>query len=285
MSSSHFRAKGVGKKNEDGDWLFRNIDLEVKHGILTITGPSGVGKSTLLKCINQTIIMDEGQVYLEDKTPDQWGMPNWRSRVMYIPQRSPIMEGTPSDFVEEVRRFGAHKKNKESFDDPVEIGLDWGIRPELWHSRWNTLSGGEIQRISLAIGCSFRPDVLLLDEPTSALDESSCGQVERTLRQMNCVCLWVTHNPQQAHRISSAGTLVMRGGDNREPQSPSAVVVEDGHEEHHHANSQSNGTQSHGNGGQNGNSSSRDRGTLTSFGSSTSNSTDSSKATRVGGRQ
>ncbi|KAG0042415.1 hypothetical protein BGZ83_000497 [Gryganskiella cystojenkinii] len=263
---------GVGKKTDDGTWLFRNVDFEINEGgIMTITGPSGVGKSTLLKCLNQTLVMDEGEVRLSGKTPDEMGIPTWRSRVMYVPQRSPIMEGTPLEFLEEVRRFGAHKKNKGSFDDPVEIGLDWGIRPELWHSKWNTLSGGEIQRISLAIGCSFRPDLLLLDEPTSALDEVSCDQVERTLKQLNC--LWVTHNPQQGQRIASAGTLVMRGGDNSnnnsEPDSPADVVIENG--EHHHAHqhhgSDSNKDNNNKKSNENGNTS---EGTLTSHNSSSS---------------
>lgn len=121
-------------------------------------------------------------------------------------------------------------------------------------------------------------------EPTSALDETSCDRVEKTLKQMNCVCVWVTHNPQQAQRISSAGTLVMRGGDNSEPQSPSIVVVEHDHEEHHHAKTQSKGTPSHGD--ENGNGSGNDsRGTLTSFESSNTTSTASSKTIRVGGRQ
>ncbi|KAG0304607.1 hypothetical protein BGZ98_005281 [Dissophora globulifera] len=219
-----FRAKNIGKKTEEGEWLFRNIDLELDNGVLTITGPSGVGKSTLLKCINQTITMDEGQVWLQEKTPDQWGIPAWRSKIMYIPQRAAIMEGTPLDFVDEVRKFGVHK-TKNSVDDPVQIALDWGIRPDLWHSRWGNLSGGEIQRIALAIGCSFRPEILLLDEPTSALDEESCSKVEKTLRTLNCI--WVTHSPAQAKRISTVGTFVMQGGDNSEPQSPSQVVVED----------------------------------------------------------
>ncbi|KAG0020134.1 hypothetical protein BGZ80_004724 [Entomortierella chlamydospora] len=228
-SSSHilFRAKGIGKKREDGTWLFRNVDLEVKNGVLTVTGPSGVGKSTLLKCINQTTPMDEGQVWLNNKTPDQLGIPTWRSRIMYIPQRTATMEGTPTDFLEVVRKFGTHKK-KDTYDDPVQIALDWGIRPELWHSKWSMLSGGEMQRISLAIGCSFHPDILLLDEPTSALDEESCDKVEKTLKELNCI--WVTHNPQQAERVSSAGTFRMRGGDNSSPSSLSGVVVdENGH--------------------------------------------------------
>ncbi|KAG9066934.1 hypothetical protein KI688_012846 [Linnemannia hyalina] len=224
MSSPLFRAKDIGKKNSDGTWLFRNIDIDFSHGVMTITGPSGVGKSTLLKCINQTIVMDEGQVWLDDKIGFISFLDEVISKIMYIPQRTTIMESTPLDFLEEVRAFSTHKRNKDSYDDPVQIALDWGIRPHLWHKKWNTLSGGEMQRISLAIGCSFRPEILLLDEPTSALDEISCEKVEKTLGQLNC--LWVTHNPQQAHRINSAGELVMRGGDNREP--PLEVSIDDG---------------------------------------------------------
>ncbi|KAF9912716.1 hypothetical protein EC991_009452 [Linnemannia zychae] len=119
-----FRAKAIGKKNSDGTWLFRNVDIEFSHGVMTITGPSGVGKSTLLKCINQTIVMDEGQVWFEDKTPDQWGVPTWRSKVMYIPQRTTIMEGTPLEFLEEVRAFSVQKRRQEAFDDPIQIALE-----------------------------------------------------------------------------------------------------------------------------------------------------------------
>ncbi|KAG0019639.1 hypothetical protein BGZ81_009643 [Podila clonocystis] len=162
--------------------------------------------------------MDEGQLWLDEKTPEQWGIPTWRSRVMYIPQRTAVLEGTPLDFVEQVRSFAVHRRAKTVHADPVEIALEWGIRPELWHSRWNTLSGGEMQRISLAIGCSMQPDILLLDEPTSALDEESCAKVEKTLRQVNCI--WVTHNPQQAKRIATAGQLNMQGGDHDGSQSP-----------------------------------------------------------------
>src|SRR5690554_2388506 len=63
---------------------------------------------------------------------------------------------------------------------------------------------------------------LSIVEPSSALDEASCESVESTLCQLNCI--WVTHNPQQAKRIASAGALSM---DNSDPGSPTSVVVDD----------------------------------------------------------
>ncbi|KAF9970979.1 hypothetical protein BGZ73_006153 [Actinomortierella ambigua] len=128
-STSLLCGKRLGKKNLDGSWLFRNIDVDLKEGILAITGPSGVGKSTLLKCICQIIPFDEGQVWLNGKTPEELTIPVWRSRVMYVPQRTPIMEGTPLDFLEATRGFAVNKKRKDSFDDPVELALEAFLGP------------------------------------------------------------------------------------------------------------------------------------------------------------
>ncbi|KAF9366375.1 hypothetical protein BGX34_003654 [Mortierella sp. NVP85] len=152
-SSSLFRAVNVGKKKDDGTWLFRNVNIELQKGILTITGPSGVGKSTLLKCINQILTMDEGQVYLQDKYDDR----------------------------------------------------PFGVNP------------------NLVILLRVAPKNNL--EPTSALDEESCNMVENTLGEYNCI--WITHNPPQAKRISTAGTLTMRGGDNSPSASPLGIFIEE----------------------------------------------------------
>ncbi|KAF9161907.1 hypothetical protein DFQ26_004028 [Actinomortierella ambigua] len=248
-STSLLCGRRLGKKRLDGSWLFRNVDVDLKEGILAITGPSGVGKSTLLKCICQIIPLDEGQLWLRGKTPEELTFPVWRSKVMYVPQRTPVMEGTPMDFLETARSFAVYKKRKDSFDDPAEIALDWKVRPELWHKRWNTLSGGEMQRISIAIAVSFQPEVLLLDEPSSALDDESVHLVENTLLQLNC--FWITHSPSQAKRIASSGHLVMRGGD--QTQSPLQNVAVD--EDQNSGNGSSN---SNSNGNGNGNSSSHD---------------------------
>jgi len=82
-----FQALNLGKKKPDGQFLFRNLDISLNDGeILTVTGPSGVGKTTLLKCIAELTGFEEGTLSLNDKAPEQYGIPMWRTRVMYVPQ-------------------------------------------------------------------------------------------------------------------------------------------------------------------------------------------------------
>ncbi|KAG9299529.1 hypothetical protein G9A89_020700 [Geosiphon pyriformis] len=197
-----FEVNNLGKKKPDGSFLFRNVDIFLNDGeILAVTGPSGVGKTTLLKCIAELTSFEEGALYLNNKIPEHYTIPMWRTRVMYVPQRSAIMPGTPLEFVERIRAYATQQKNKNNHGDPVEISSRWNISEDLWHQDFNQLSGGEMQRIALAIALSCKPDVLLLDEPTSALDPQTCLLVEETLREY--ACIWVTHNPEQEKRVAA----------------------------------------------------------------------------------
>ncbi|CAG8628573.1 25470_t:CDS:2 [Gigaspora margarita] len=196
------KVEEISKLKPNGTYLFKDVSLIVyDNDILTISGPSGVGKTTLLKCISQLAVYEEGSMFLDDRSPEEYGIPNWRTRVMYVPQRTPIMQGTPLEFHENVLKFKSQQKDRYKYDDPVEIAERWNVNRDLWEKSWNQLSGGEIQRISLAIALSCKPQILLLDEPTSALDPTTCLLVERTLKEYTCI--WVTHNMEQENRVSN----------------------------------------------------------------------------------
>ncbi|KAI9208676.1 putative ATP-binding cassette transporter [Polychytrium aggregatum] len=205
---------GLTKRLPDDTVLFENLSFqlslrfETSPSVLVVRGPSGTGKTTLLKCLAQLVPYDSGVVSLDDQQPDQLGIPRWRSLIQYVPQRPPVFPGTPLEFVETLSGF-ASQKPKRNCLDPVTIGESWDLSPSAWSKQWSELSGGEIQRVALAIAVSRQPTVLLLDEPTSALDAATCQKVEATLKSHTCI--WITHDPAQEERVATASLLLERG--------------------------------------------------------------------------
>ncbi|KAI8324451.1 P-loop containing nucleoside triphosphate hydrolase protein [Martensiomyces pterosporus] len=198
------------KRKDDGqgadtEHLFYDVSFNLHEGeVLAVRGPSGVGKTTILRCIAQLTPHDGGvcTIHTSDgqyKSPAELGVPRWRADVMYVPQRPAQLPGTPLDFIDTVNSF-AVQTGREHYD-PVEIAEDWGIAPEMWEKKWPELSGGEQQRIALAVALSCDPKVLLLDEPTSALDPQSTVLVEEALA--NRACIWITHDDAQEKRIAT----------------------------------------------------------------------------------
>jgi len=144
--------------------LWSNVSLSISPGdILVIQGPSGGGKSVLLKCLAHLLRYPSGRVYLHGKTPEQISIPVYRSKVLYLAQRPALLPGTPREFFQEVSNFGSRKGRKHELGDPIRIARAWNIQQDKWDQTWGQLSGGEGQRIALAIGLALKPEVLLLD--------------------------------------------------------------------------------------------------------------------------
>lgn len=89
-----------------------------------------------------------------------------------------------------------------------EMGLDAAA---VLNQKWASLSGGQAQRVSLAIAVALRPDVLLLDEPTSACDGRSAKLVERALKRSGAALLWVTHDDAQPARVGGRALALPSG--------------------------------------------------------------------------
>ncbi len=194
-----FRARGL-RRSFPGRTLFSELDLELAEGeVVAIRGPSGAGKTQLLRQLAGLDPLEAGLLELEGRTPEEWGAQAWRAEVQYVPQQAPVLPGTPREFAASLTRLRVQRER--AGDDPLELAATWGLSASEWDQPWRSLSVGERQRALLAVLLARRPRVLLLDEPTASLDPESVGAVESSLAASTCV--WVTHHPEQAARMAT----------------------------------------------------------------------------------
>ncbi|KAG7092468.1 hypothetical protein E1B28_008820 [Marasmius oreades] len=229
-------------RTEQGIDIFEDCDLVVNDGdVVILQGKSGSGKTTLLKCIAH-LNLYEGEALLHGKTPRSYGVPSYRIKVAYIPQRPSILPGTPRDFLTTAKAFKARRKsdgngnvnNVTEIGNPIEVAQAFGVDENLWDENWSHLSGGESQRIALSVGIGLETaEVLLLDEPTSALDAESTSRVEKYLLNMIHsaetdlkAIIWITHSEEQAQRVGTRFVHIVEG----KLVEDSTVHVEEGFE-------------------------------------------------------
>jgi putative ABC transport system ATP-binding protein len=190
-------------KNLDGKRILKGVNLEASKGeILALVGPSGSGKSTLLRCLNRLIEIDQGRVELEGKDIREYSPVELRRSVVLVHQESVMLSGTVRDNVS----YGP-SLFEETDEKHIDRCLnDSGLGPEIKDQDACKLSGGEKKRVALARALALRPKVLLLDEPTAGVDPKRIEMVERTIvdfsRTRELTVIWVTHNVEQAKRVS-----------------------------------------------------------------------------------
>ena len=202
----------------------KGITLDFPQGgIHALIGPSGCGKSTYLRCLNRMNDMIEnvkitGDIRLDgnDIYSPQTDTVTLRKRVgMVFQQPNPFPFSIYENIVYGLRIAGI--KDKEVLDERVETSLKqaaiWDeVKDDLKKSAV-ALSGGQQQRICIARVLAVRPEVILLDEPTSALDPVSSSLIEEMLLKLKeeYTCIIVTHNRQQASRISDTTSFFLNG--------------------------------------------------------------------------
>lgn len=156
--------------------VFRDLNVEIQKGkVTTIIGPNGCGKSTLLKTMGRIVKQKNGKVYLQDQDLHTIPTKEIAKQLALLPQ-NPIAPGELK--VEELISYGRypHRKNvnKRSAEDTevIEWALEITKTAAFRNRQIANLSGGQRQKVWLAMALAQETEVLLLDEPTTYLDMS-----------------------------------------------------------------------------------------------------------------
>lgn len=198
-----------------------NINIPPKE-ITAFIGPSGCGKSTLLKSLNRMNDLVEscrieGTILLNGE--DIYGKMDvnlLRKRVGMVFQKpNPFPMSIYDNIAYGPRTHGVKARGQlnEIVEKSLRQAAIWDDVKDRLRTNALDLSGGQQQRICIARALAVEPEVLLMDEPTSALDPISTAKIEDLAEELkaNYTIVMVTHNMQQATRISDKTAFFLRG--------------------------------------------------------------------------
>ena len=209
-------------KVENGTFSYKeykvldDINFQVSSGeILSVLGPNGIGKTTLLKCMMGLLNWSSGKTVLNDKNIKELTSKEIWKKIAYVPQaKAGILGLSVLDMV--ILGRSAHlkmteqpgKKDYEIAEISIkEIGLE-----HLKNKQCNKISGGELQMVLIARALATQPDMLVLDEPESNLDFKNqliiLDTLKRLVHKKNLCSIINTHYPAHALKISDKSLIL-----------------------------------------------------------------------------
>lgn len=217
MALIQFQQVDLHKPDEKGRQLaiLSGLDLAVEKGeIFALAGPSGSGKSSVLRLINRLDDCSGGKVLFDGMPLSQWDVVVLRRQVGFMFQEAALFEGTVMENV----LYGLCLQGLKKCDhQPTALALlaRVGLPADLLERPVDALSGGQKQRVNLARTLALDPAVILMDEPTSALDPAAARMVEELIVSLNTedgkTLVLVSHNLEQIARIAHHCAVLDRG--------------------------------------------------------------------------
>lgn len=208
------------KKSFGENTILKDINLTVEKGdVISILGPSGTGKTTLLRCFNYLEKPEAGRLSIDDVSVDFSHISKTevqklrRKSTMVFQQFNLFRNKNVLENITEGLIYGYGKTKKEAEEISMEE-LSRVRMTDYAHMYPSELSGGMQQRVGIARALAPKPDVILFDEPTSALDPELTGEVLKTIQQLadeNMTMAIVTHEMAFAKSVSDKVLFMVDG--------------------------------------------------------------------------
>jgi len=196
--------------------ILHDLTVDIPRTAITaLVGPSGAGKTSMLRLLDRLDDPSRGEVLLDGQPITTYEVGALRRRVGFVFQRPAMFTGTVADNLRiAVELGGAHGSEGEPVPmDRILTAVE--LSPDYLGRDATRLSGGEQQRVSIARALMTRPQVLLLDEPTSALDPEVADRllatIARVQQKYGISVVMVTHRLGEARTIST-WTIMLEGG-------------------------------------------------------------------------
>jgi phosphate transport system ATP-binding protein len=204
----------------------KDIHIEIPaRRVTAIIGPSGCGKSTFIRCLNrmndlipEARTTGEVRFHGDDLYAARIDPADVRRRIGMVFQKPNPFPKSIFDNVAYGPRINGYRGHLEEIvERSLRQAALWEEVRDKLRSSALTLSGGQQQRLCIARALAVEPEVILMDEPCSALDPIATLKIEDLMRALavTYTIVIVTHNMQQAARVSDMTAMMMLGGDRR----------------------------------------------------------------------
>jgi putative ABC transport system ATP-binding protein len=192
----------------DGRWIWRRLGFSLSPGErLALVGPTGSGKTLVLRSIAGLDPLDEGEITFDGIPMGDWPMPRYRAHVRLLAQRPAMIEGTVEDNLRLPFGLRVHRSRHFPRDEALAYLAHLERQPGFLDHRAEQLSGGEAQLVALVRTLLATPRVLLLDEPTASLDAESTRALEGLVASWLAAdaeraVVWTSHVEAQLARVA-----------------------------------------------------------------------------------